>query len=276
MESSASVSTPDSATILMPSAFAVSTIFWGEGCVSLSQTSTIIDDGEITLSLEELLAKIAECEGRITTAESQATASATAAANAEQSAVASAAAAVEAGNSAVTVKEACEAATVAANEAADRANAAADRSAVLTRVEAVETQAAANAEAIADNAAAIADNAEAIATKADASAIKPTTLWSGTGWESGSITVEGIGDWKLLQIGLPIGYVLAVNGSVVQGIGISTSATMHRTLSVRFSVSGNTCTLATVHYIDHSSGSNHGAITKSSITSIVGLIKGGA
>jgi len=243
----------------------VSTIFWGEGCVSLSQTSTIIDDGEITLSLDELLAKITEYESRITVAESQAMASATAAANAEASATASAEAAVEAGNNAVAVKEACESATVAANEAAERANSAADSSAVLKRVEAVEEQ--------------VAENTEAIANKADASAVKPTLLWSGTdgaGWASGNITVAGIGDWQVLRVVTGVGSVLAFKGAqATQGIGVNCNESgNHRTIAVRYTVSGDVCTLSTAHYINHSNNGQHGARTDTEITEIYGLMKG--
>lgn len=101
-------------------------------------------------------------------------------------------------------------------------------------------------------------------------------LWSGT-WETGSITVPGINNWRLLQINTAIGYVLIVGGgSVLQGAGASLSANMHRSIGVRFSVSGDTCTLVTAHYIDHNGGSNHGALAKTSITGIYGLMKGGA
>lgn len=220
---------------------ATTTIFWAEGTVSMSQTDAIVETGEATLRLEDLFTRLEAAEAGAAQAAEDATTSAAAAAEAQAS--------IEASREVV---ENAAAAIADAQNAAARANTAAERvedidvSQLLSEVNGVKAS------------------------------IKPTTLWSGTGWESGSINVPGIGDWTLLQIGLPIGYVLAVNGSTVQGIGISTGATLHRTLSVRFSVSGTTCTLTTVHYIDHSSGSNHGAITKSSITSIVGLIKGGA
>ena len=190
------------------------------------------------VTTEDVALSLEELFARLTAAEAAVSASAEKAAEAEESATAAA-----------ELAQGAAEATAAANAAADRANAVADR------LEGVDVG--------------------SLAGEIDAvrDAIKATSLWSGT-WEGGSINVPNIGDWKLLQILMPIGYVLAVNGGTVQGIGLSATATMHRTLGVRFAVSGTTCTLTTAHYIDHNSSGSHGALTKSSITGIVGLIKG--
>ena len=244
----------------------ISTIFWATGAVYASKTDALVDTGEITMSMEELFAKIEACEMRVKDAETQAVNAATqaassqeAAADAQASATAAAAAAEEAESSASAVKTACEEATTAANEAADRANQAADNSAVLTRVEAVAEQ--------------VAANTEAIITKADASAVTTTLLWSGT-WENGSITVPGISNWRMLQVVTSFGSVLCLGGSVITGVGGSMNTNQHRTLGVRFSVAGDACTLVTSHYIVHNSSGNHGALTNMPITAIYGLLKG--
>lgn len=245
---------------------AVSTIFWGEGNVSPSQTDTIIDDGEITLSLEEMLAKVAEAEARVATAENQATASAEAAASAEASATASAEAAVAAGNSATTLKTACENATAAANEAADRANQAADSSAWVPRMEALEAQATAMATALA----------------AVQAATTPTVLWAAAedadNWSSGSITVEGISEWYLVDIQTALGHAIGINtgSSINAGFVSRYGATdSQQTVSVAISVENDTLTFGAATRIRHKPDDTHGTIANTTIKAIIGLMKKG-
>lgn len=201
---------------------------------AVMQTST-----DSIVTTEDVALSLEELFSRLTAAESAVSASAEKAAEAEESATAAA-----------ELAQGAAEATTAANEAAGRANAAADR------LEGVDVG--------------------SLAGEIDAvkSSIKTTLLWSGT-WESGNINVPDIGNWKLLQVNTAVGYVLIAGGSsILQGVGGSANENLHRTIGVRFTVSGNVCTLATAHYINHNSNSNHSALTNTSITAIYGLLKG--
>lgn len=100
---------------------------------------------------------------------------------------------------------------------------------------------------------------------------KPVSLWSGS-WNKGDITVPGIEDWKILQIGTSAGYVVALNNSNIQGLGPAMGASLHRTIGVRFSVEGDKCTFVGAHSVTHT-GDDAGKLTDTSITSITGLIR---
>lgn len=215
------------------------TIFWAEGAVSMSQTDAIVETGETTLRLEDLFTRLEAAEAGAAEAAQNATTSAAAAAAAQAS--------IEASRDVV---ENAAAAITDAQNAASRANAAAER------VEEI-------------------DVSQLISQVGNVqAAIKTTLLWSGT-WESGNINVPGISGWKLLQVNTAIGYVLIVGGSsILQGVGASVNEGLHRTIAVRFTVSGDTCTLVTAHYIKHNSNSNHEALTNTSINAIYGLLKG--
>ena len=100
----------------------------------------------------------------------------------------------------------------------------------------------------------------------------PAKLWEGS-WTGGSITVPGIGDWQLLQVGTGTGQAMCLQQNGVQGIGVAASATLHRTIAVRFTVEGDVCTLTTAHYVNHSASGDHGAMTATPVTSIYGLVR---
>ena len=116
------------------------------------------------------------------------------------------------------------------------------------------------------------DGSTAQAIEAAAARCTPTKLWEGS-WSGGDITVPGIGDWRLVQVATSVGSALCVQGSVVQGVGCSASASLHRTIVVRFAVEGDTCSFVTAHYVNHSASGDHGAMTNVSITGITGLIR---
>ena len=99
------------------------------------------------------------------------------------------------------------------------------------------------------------------------------TLWSGE-WPAESITIPGISEWRILQIVVQSGHVLAfVSSSVIQGIGISIGSKNHKTIAVRIALSGDTCTLETSHSINHAENDGHGARSDHAVTRIIGLIK---
>ena len=100
----------------------------------------------------------------------------------------------------------------------------------------------------------------------------PTLLWSGA-WTAGSITVPGINQWQVLQIVTSVGNALCFGGSVVLGLGSGVNTGQHRLIGVRFSVSGESCTLVTAHYLIHNGSGSHSALTNTTITAITGLIR---
>lgn len=219
---------------------ATTTIFWAEGTVSMSQTDAIVETGEATLRLEDLFTRLEAAEAGAAQAAQDATTSAAAAAEAQAS--------IEASRDTV---EQATAAITDAQDAADRANTAAERvegidvSQLLSEVNGVKAS------------------------------IKPTKLWSGTGWETGSITVAGINDWHLLQVITGVGSALCIGGSITSGIGSAMHTNNHRIIGVRFTIDGNVCTLVTSHYLAHTGGGNHGVLTNTPITGIYGLLKKG-
>ena len=98
-------------------------------------------------------------------------------------------------------------------------------------------------------------------------------LWSGE-WPAESITIPGISEWRVLQIVVQSGHVLAfVSSSVIQGVGISISSKNHKTLAVRIALDGDTCTLETSHSINHTENDGHGTRSDHAVTKIIGLIK---
>ena len=108
---------------------------------------------------------------------------------------------------------------------------------------------------------------------ADAAArCTPTKLWEGS-WSSGDITVPGIGAWQLLQVKTGTGYALCLQNNGVQGVGMASGASLHRTIAVRFTVEGDVCSLTTSHYVTHTGSGDHGPLTATPITAIHGLIR---
>lgn len=116
------------------------------------------------------------------------------------------------------------------------------------------------------------DGSVASAITAAAARCTPTLLWSGA-WSSGTIAVPGVGAWKLLQVTTGVGSALCLANVNVQGLGSAVNAGQHRTVGVRFTVEGDSCTLVTAHYVNHADGSAHGAITDTAVTAIYGLIR---
>lgn len=116
------------------------------------------------------------------------------------------------------------------------------------------------------------DGSVASALTAAAARCTPTLLWSGA-WSSGTIAVPGIGGWKLLQVTTGVGSALCLANVNVQGLGSAVNAGQHRTVGVRFTVEGDSCTLITAHYVNHADGSAHGALTDTAVTAIYGLIR---
>lgn len=220
---------------------AITTIFWAEGAVSLSQTDVIVDTGETTLKLEDLFARLETAEADAAQAAESATASAEAAAAAQASAEASA-----------ELAEGAAEATASANAAADNANDAANRLKDL--------------------------DVGMLTAEIDElrGAVTPKQLWSGTGWSSGSIDVDGISDWHVVQIVTSRGNALGFVAANVNAIGASMNTGQHSIIGVRFSVSGNTCTMVTAHVLKHNASSNHEALESINVTAIYGLLKKGA
>lgn len=103
-------------------------------------------------------------------------------------------------------------------------------------------------------------------------ALSPVTLWEGS-WASGAITVPGVSDWLLLRVATSVGSVLCTGGSVLQGVGGSVNASLHRTVAVRISVDGDACTLVTAHYMAHTAAGDHGDMNAVTVTAIQGLIR---
>lgn len=99
-------------------------------------------------------------------------------------------------------------------------------------------------------------------------------LWSGTWSVNTSKTIPGISDWQVLQINTSNGIVWAFDaGTTIQGGGFNIGAGVHRSVGVRVSVSGDTCTLAACHLIRHNASSNHDAFTDVTISAVYGIIR---
>lgn len=208
-------------------------------------TTLFVADGAITqtatdtvVTTPETALSLEQLFSRLYAAEASVTESASKAAAAEESATAAA-----------EVAQGAADATIAANTSADRANAAADR------LEGVDVGTL---------------TAEIDEVRA---AVTPTLLWSGT-WDSGSITVNGISEWNLVRIVTSNGSAMGFVAANVNAIGAAMNTDQHRIIGVRFAVSGNTCTLATAHMLQHNASSSHGAMTAISVTQIYGLLKG--
>lgn len=110
-------------------------------------------------------------------------------------------------------------------------------------------------------------------------ATTPTLLWrtdSDSGWTSGTITVEGIGDWFLVAVQTGIGYVLGINtGSAIRASGVLGGASNHQSVNINIGVSDTTLTLTTATRIIHNASADHGAANSTSVVSITGLMKKG-
>lgn len=128
-----------------------------------------------------------------------------------------------------------------------------------------------NMTAAQENISAAQGNISAIQTQVNA--LEPVTLWSGT-WDQGSITVPGITNWRVLHLAVTSGNVLAIaSSSLAQGIGISIGSGSHKTLAVRFTIDGDTCTMVTAHSLNHEESDAHGARADINVTKIHGIIK---
>lgn len=210
-------------------------------------TTLFVADGAITqtatdtvVTTPETALSLEQLFSRLYAAEASVSESASRAADAEESATAAA-----------EVAQGAADATIAANAAADRANAAADR------LEGVDVGTL---------------TAEIDEVRA---AVTPTLLWSGTGWSSGSIDVDGISDWHVVQIVTIRGNAMGFVAANVNAIGASMNTGQHSIIGVRFAVSGNTCTMVTAHVLKHNASSNHDAMETINVTAIYGLIKKG-
>lgn len=111
-------------------------------------------------------------------------------------------------------------------------------------------------------------------------ATTPTLLWESSGdngWTSGSITVDGIGEWFLVAVQTGIGLVLGLNtGSVIRASGVLGGASNHQSVNINIGVDGSTLTLTTATRIIHNANADHGAANSTPVMSITGLMKKGA
>ena len=113
-------------------------------------------------------------------------------------------------------------------------------------------------------------------------ATTPTVLWAAAegadGWASGSITVEGIGDWLLLDIHTGLGHMVGINTGTSINAGVSSrfgDTDNQQTVIVAITVAGNKLTLNAATRIRHKPDDVHGAIGSTNIKAITGLLKKG-
>lgn len=110
-------------------------------------------------------------------------------------------------------------------------------------------------------------------------ATTPTLLWSAadeSGWTSGDITVEGIGDWFLVAVQTGLGMVLGLNtGSQIRASGVLGSASSHQSVNVNIGIDGTTLTLNSSTRLIHTASADHGAVNTTPVRSITGLMKKG-
>ena len=219
---------------------AITTVFWAEGAVSMSQTDVMVATEGTTLKLEELFARLEAAEAEAAEAAENATTAADAAIAAQAS--------IEASREIVN---AAAAAVSGAQEAADRANAAAEAVKDLD-VSALEAQ-----------------------INAVQAAVMPTALWSGD-WSNGNITVPGIGDWLLLGIQTGLGFIVGINsGGNIRASGILGNAGTHITVNLSMTVSGSTVTMGINSRYTHTASGNHGSDNTTTVKGIIGLLKMG-
>ena len=217
----------------------ISTIFLGEGTVSLSRTETIVVPSEKALSLEELFARLYAAE--------EAVSGAVEGAEAAQASIEASKETVDAATAAITD----------AQNAADRANEAA------ATVEGLDV-----AKLAAQVSALQAATTPTVLWAAD----------EDKDWSSGNITVPGISEWYLVDVQTSLGHGIGINtGTNINAGFVSRYGTTdsQQTVSVSIGVDGDTLTLNAATRIRHKPDDTHGAIGNTAIKSIIGLMKKG-
>lgn len=113
-------------------------------------------------------------------------------------------------------------------------------------------------------------------------ATTPTRLWTADtedGWASGSVTVDGIADWYLVDIETGLGHAVGINTGTTITASLVTrygdTANSQRTTNILLNASGDELTLVSVLTLRHKTDAEHGTIGTTSIKSITGLIKRG-
>lgn len=103
-------------------------------------------------------------------------------------------------------------------------------------------------------------------------AVTPATLWAGD-WASGSIEVQNIGKWRLLDIQTGLGHVLGVNdGTSIRAFGVLGNGGNHITVNLSMTVAGEDVTLAINSRYTHSASGSHGSDNTTTIKAITGLV----
>ena len=103
-------------------------------------------------------------------------------------------------------------------------------------------------------------------------AVTPATLWAGD-WASGSIEVQNIGKWRLLDIQTGLGHVLGVNdGTSIRAFGVLGAGGNHITVNLSMTVAGEDVTLAINSRYTHPASGSHGSDNTTTIKAITGLV----